>query len=516
MLLFQIVVVIPKIVCQRPVFQIQNACRCLVDKVPVVGDVEHGSRIGVQRVLQDLLRHDIQMVCRLVEDQEICLGKHQLGKRYPSAFTAAERPDLLENVVTCKEKGGEGIADLRVRKGRIVVRDLLEKSLVHMQHMMLLIVVADLDIGAQPDLAVIRGEQLVDDLQDRGLAGSVIPDDGYVLALFDVHGEVLKEGEGAKVLGKVLDVENVVSADEFRLEGKVHIRPRLRGLFQNLDLVQHFLPALRTLDRFLPVKGFELVDDCLLVLDLTLLLEIGVVLGGADDLLFGGVVGIVSTENGGLSLVDFDDLIGDPVKEVAVMGDDDHSALIVEKIGFQPGDGGHIQVVCRLVQDDKIRLLEKQLAESYPCFLTAGEGGDRLAKVLLRKAETLQNAGQLAFVGVAVCRLEGVRQIGVGVHQLVQLFAGSIFHLKLQCMDLGFHVEDVLFYAQKLLKDGIFPGHRLMLGEVADGLVPGDGDDAVVRRQLPHDDAQERGLAGSVDADDGGLVIVLYMKRNIL
>ena len=83
-------------------------------------------------------------------------------------------------------------------------------------------------------------------------------------------------------------------------------------------------------------------------------------------------------------------------------------------------------------------------------------------------------------------------------------------------MDLGFHIEDVLFYAQKLLKDGIFPGHRLMLGEVADGLVLGDSDDAVVRRQLPHDDAQERGLAGSVDADNGSLVIILYVKRNIL
>ena len=173
-------------------------------------------------------------------------------------------------------------------------------------------------------------------------------------------------------------------------------------------------------------------------------------------------------------------------------------------------------MVCRLVQDDKIRLLEKQLAEGDPCFLTAGEGGDGFVKVLLRKAESLQNAGQLAFIGVAVCRLEGVRQIGVGVHQLIQLFAGGIFHLELQRVDLGFHIEDVLLYAQKLLKDGIFPGHRLMLGEVADGLVPGDGDDAVVRRQFSHDDAQERGLAGSVDADDGSLVIVLYMKRNIL
>ena len=43
------------------------------------------------------------------------------------------------------------------------------------------------------------------------------------------------------------------------------------GLFQNLDLIQHFLPALGPADGFLTVEGFQLGDDFLLVLDLALL-----------------------------------------------------------------------------------------------------------------------------------------------------------------------------------------------------------------------------------------------------
>ena len=67
-------------------------------------------------------------------------------------------------------------------------------------------------------------------------------------------------------------------------------------------------------------------------------------------------------EGGDISLIDLDDFRDDPVQEIPVMGHDEHSSGIVEQIGFQPGDGVHIQVVGGLVQKDEIRMGEQKLA----------------------------------------------------------------------------------------------------------------------------------------------------------
>ena len=57
-------------------------------------------------------------------------------------------------------------------------------------------------------------------------------------------------------------------------------------------------------------------------------------------------------KGGDVSLINLDDLRDDAVQEIPVMGHDEHGAVIVDQIGFQPGDGVHIQVVGGLVQKD--------------------------------------------------------------------------------------------------------------------------------------------------------------------
>ena len=44
------------------------------------------------------------------------------------------------------------------------------------------------------------------------------------------------------------------------------------------------------------------------------------------------------------------------------MGHDEHSSGIVEQIGFQPGDGVHIEVVGGLVQKDEIWMGEQKFS----------------------------------------------------------------------------------------------------------------------------------------------------------
>ena len=82
--LFQIIVVIAYVVYKGAVAQIQDSGGRLVDKVPVMADIEDGAGVLLQGFLQDLLGGNVQMVGRLVQQQEVGLGQHQLGQRQPS------------------------------------------------------------------------------------------------------------------------------------------------------------------------------------------------------------------------------------------------------------------------------------------------------------------------------------------------------------------------------------------------------------------------------------------------
>ncbi len=62
--------------------------------------------------------------------------------------------------------------------------------------MMFLIIVSDGYITAQMNLAGIGSDQFIDDLQDCGLAGSVIADDRYMFALFQFKIKMFEQGKG--------------------------------------------------------------------------------------------------------------------------------------------------------------------------------------------------------------------------------------------------------------------------------------------------------------------------------
>ena len=61
---------------------------------------------------------------------------------------------------------------------------------------------------------------------------------------------------------------------------------------------------------------------------------------------------------------------------------DQYSSRVGEQIIFQPGDAFHIQVVGRLIKKQDIRLGQKKLAKSDPCFLASGKGFYLLGEIL--------------------------------------------------------------------------------------------------------------------------------------
>src|SRR5258708_28312286 len=85
-----------------------------IHKVAVVRNKEQGTLEIAQHLFQKLTRLQVQMVSRLVQDQEIRSLQGQLGQGHATALAAAERADRLEYVVAAKEGTGQKTARARL------------------------------------------------------------------------------------------------------------------------------------------------------------------------------------------------------------------------------------------------------------------------------------------------------------------------------------------------------------------------------------------------------------------
>ena len=126
------------------------------------------------------------------------------------------------------------------------------------------------------------------------------------------------------------------------------------------------------------------------------------------------------------------------------MGNNKYSTWIVQEIGFQPGNTLHIQMVGRLIEKKNVRLGDQKLTKCNACLLSTGERFNLLVEIFFGETKTLEDTHQFTPVSVAVFELEFMGQPGIGVHQTLELLAGSMLHLYFCCTHAVFHINDVL------------------------------------------------------------------------
>ena len=68
-----------------------------------------------QRVLEDLLGLDIQMVGRFVENQRIGAAEHQLEQRESCFLAAGQAADPQEYLISAKQEATQNRAHFRIR-----------------------------------------------------------------------------------------------------------------------------------------------------------------------------------------------------------------------------------------------------------------------------------------------------------------------------------------------------------------------------------------------------------------
>ena len=125
-----------------------------------------------------------------------------------------------------------------------------------------------------------------------------------------------------------------------------------------------------------------------------LLLRLLLLGGGGCGLAFVQVVGVVAAVPGDLAfLPHLEDLVGHLVQKVPVMGHRQHRPGEGLQVLLQNGQGGDVQVIGGLVQQQDVGSLHQQGEEVQPPPLPAGELPDGLALELGGEEESLHHLG---------------------------------------------------------------------------------------------------------------------------
>src|SRR5476649_2551955 len=90
--------------------QLENAVAETTKKLAIVGDEEHGPFEVGQRLDQHLLRGQIEMVCRLVENEEVRRIEKHASHDQPGLLAPGESADVLVDVVARKLEGSQEAA----------------------------------------------------------------------------------------------------------------------------------------------------------------------------------------------------------------------------------------------------------------------------------------------------------------------------------------------------------------------------------------------------------------------
>ena len=187
-----------------------------------------------------------------------------------------------------------------------------------------------------------------------------------------------RRGHGLHRLGKAERPHRVVDQRGDRLHALQRLDARLR------------LPRLRGL-------GAEAVDEGLHVLargfllDAALLLQLALLGALALELV------VAAAPEGQLLLVEMDDRVDGAVEQVAVVADQQHGVRIARDVVLQPQRAFEVEIVGRLVEQQKVGLGKQHRGQRHAHAPAAGEGRGRPLLRVGVEAEAGEDGGGARF-----------------------------------------------------------------------------------------------------------------------
>ncbi len=470
------------------------------DEMRVVADEDDRAAVFGEGLDQRLAAFDVEMVGRLVEDDQMRRVDGGDQQAEPRLLAARQPRDLGRRDVGAETAGGEAGALFRRGLERAEAGDVLERRLVEMQFVDLVLgEIADTQFG-RGDLAPgHRVETVGEEFRERGFALAVGAEKGDAVVLVDAQVKAAQDR-----LAAVADIGVFQADDRGRhlLGGR---EAESRDVI--LDDGRERLHPLQRLDAGLGLTGlgrlgFEAVDEGL---------HVGA--GGVLLLLFGDelfelgaarrverVVGaLVEVE---LLAVEMQNRADRAVQEVAVMADDEDGVGVACEEVLQPDRAFEIEIVGRLVEQQDVGPREEHRGERHAHPPAAGEvrAGTGLGRRV--EAEAVQDRGGAGLGGmrldVGEARLDFGDARGRGRRVGLRKQGGAF--------DVGFEHG----------VDEAVAGRGGLLGHSADAGAARGLDLAAVEGELAPDQAEKRGFSRAVAADESHLVTGRDHRRGVV
>ena len=231
------------------------------------------------------------------------------------------------------------------------------------------------------------------------------------------------------------------------------------------------------------------------------------------------MLAVVAEITPGDAALGLDDLIADAIEECAVVADHHEGSGLLHQIALEPLDGFHIQVVCRLVKEKEVGILEKDFPEGNAHLPAAGVVAHGLFGTLRGEANRGEELVDAGFEFVAVQGFESAVQAAQFVDEFVEVLGiGRGFlaaHLVFDPALAGEHLGRFAKGLKQLL------AHRAVEVNVEFLLQVGDAGVALAHHQAAGgvlhtgDDFHLGGFAGPVDADQANPISGLHFPCDI-
>ena len=481
-----------------------------VDEPAVVRDEDDRPFELEERLLQPFARVEVEVVRRLVEQEQIRAAEDDAGEGEAPLLASREGPHLLLHRVAPEVEKGEEVPCLAVEEARVEVANDVEDCPGRREVSHLLVVVADEDSRSRHGAPRDRYQDAGHRLQERRLPAAVRSPQGDPLSAPQEERDGREERPGLGVArDESLQLEDPVARSPRLLESEEDVVRVFPRRLEPLQLRQH-LPSGLGLPRLLP--GDVPPDEVLGPLD-----ELPLLLGRLRpdavalglQLPVGVVVARVLLQD---AVGDLDDPVGDGVEELPVVRDDERRlrgrVLPLDEPGFEELETGHVEVVRRLVEKEDRRVTEKEARDLRPVLLSPRELADGPVPRLPRQADAEEDALHPRVGLVATVSLETLAQgVVLGKERLDHLGGpggGRRGDGLLEAAHLGLEPAEPLLRPGDELAERLFPLRLDGLLERGEGRPTCPQDTPRVGLDEPLDDPKECRLPRAVTADEAG------------
>ena len=500
----------------RALLHRKNTGSHAADEVAVVRDEEQRALILLKHALHPLARGDVEMVGGFVEQKEVDGLKGEQAVLEAGTLAARQICHPLEDLLAQKVIGGQAVARHLGGQAPALPQQGVEQRALGVLEDEVLGHEPHLDVDA-PLHASLHGRQLAaQQLEQGGLSGAVVAQQRHALALFELKAHMLEQLFAVVAHRHVLEREHVKAAAAAVVERGADaavVLPHPLGLVfpQPGNALSHAQRRARQpLGLDAPAQqpgrhGLQALDFLLLAL-IVALLQLGKLL------LVVHIFAVVSGVVGNLAVFQLHDAVHGAVEKGAVVRNEQHGALIVKQKLLRPLDGGHVQVVGGLVEQQDVGVCQHDAGQVDLGLFPARQRLKGACEKLLFQVQPRRHAGKGEILLVAALALIARMQPVVA---LQQRRGGIAFHLLAQGGKLRLHVVQG---GKAGAHDLLHRGARRVIWDLLKHLHAKprrDGQRPAVRLHLSAQQAKQGGLAAPVSSDEAHMLSLPQLKAHV-